>query len=122
MVQVMLLDRERQEEEQLEERRRWEQDRRAREEAYEVERRRREEEMFRKEEQSRRQMEILQSLVDGVHLQGVAATRWAESDKDVRVPKLTEKDDIVSYLTTFERLMVAYEVNEEKWVFNWQLT
>ena len=77
-----------------------------------MERHRREEEIFRKEEPSRRQMELLQSLVDGVHLQGVAATRRAESDKDVRVPKLTEKDDIVSYLTMFERLMVAYERGE----------
>lgn len=35
----------------------------------------------------------------------------------MRIPKLTEKDDIVSYLTMFERLMLAYEVKREKWVF-----
>ena len=32
-------------------------------------------------------------------------------------PKLTESDDIVGYLTTFERVMKAYEVKEERWVF-----
>lgn len=82
-----------------------------------MERRHREDEIVRREEQTRRQMELLQSLVEGVHLQGVAATRRAENDRDVSVPKLTEKDDIVSYLTMFERLMVAYEVKREKWVF-----
>ena len=31
--------------------------------------------------------------------------------------KLTEDDDIVAYFTTFERLMSAYEVKREHWVF-----
>ena len=70
-----------------------------------------------REEQNRRQLELLQSLVEGVQLQGEAATKRAENDRDVKVPKLTENDDIVSYLTMFERLMVAYEVKREKWVF-----
>lgn len=48
-----------------------------------------------REEDTRRQMELLQSLVQGIHTQGEAATRRA---KNVRLPKLTEKDDIVSYL------------------------
>ena len=30
--------------------------------------------------------------------------------------KLSEQDDIESYLTTFERIMRAYEVKEERWV------
>ena len=33
------------------------------------------------------------------------------------VSKLTENDDIKAYHTTFERLMKAYEVREERWVF-----
>ena len=70
-----------------------------------------------REEQNRRQLELLQSLVEGVQLQGEAATKRAENDRDVKVPKLTENDDIVSYLTMFERLMVAYEVKREEWVF-----
>ena len=31
--------------------------------------------------------------------------------------KLTEDYDIVAYFTTFERLMSAYEVKRERWVF-----
>ena len=42
------------------------------------------------------------------------AKRRVENDKDVKVPKLTEQDDIVSYLTMFERLMNAFEVKKEK--------
>ena len=33
------------------------------------------------------------------------------------MPKLTEEDDIVSYLTMFERLMIAYEVSQDRWVY-----
>ena len=86
------------------EQRRWEEEKRLCERELEEERRRREEEMLRREEQTQRQMEILQTLVEGVQMQGEAATRRAEKEKDVRVPKLTEEDDIVAYLTTFERL------------------
>lgn len=54
-------------------------------------------------------MEVLQSLVQGVQLQGEVANKRADGDKDVEVPKLI---DIVAYLTTFERLMIAYEVRQ----------
>ena len=117
MVQVMLAEKERREAEQMEERRRWELERQLREEALLEERRRREEEMAHREEQTRMQMQVLQSLVQGIQLQGEAATKRAENERDVKVPKLTEKDDIVSYLTMFERLMLAYEVKKDKWVF-----
>ena len=30
---------------------------------------------------------------------------------------MTEKDDIEAYLTTFERLMKAYDIKEERWSF-----
>jgi hypothetical protein len=32
----------------------------------------------------------------------------------MKVSKLTKSDDIEAYLTTFERLMKAYEVQEEQ--------
>ena len=83
IVELMFEDRERREAEQLEERRRWEQERRVREETYKEERRRREEEMVFREEQNRRQLKLLQSLVEGVQLQGEAATKRAENDRDV---------------------------------------
>ncbi len=47
----------------------------------------------------------LQALVEGVKKLGEAAVCKAESDKDVKVTKLTENDDIEAYLTTFVRLM-----------------
>ena len=117
MLQIFLQEKQQREAELVDERRSWEEEKRLRERELEEERRRREEEMLRREEQTQRQMEILQTLVEGVQMQGEAATRRAEKEKDVRVPKLTEEDDIVAYLTTFERLMVAYEVREEHWAF-----
>ena len=71
------------------------------------------EERFRGEGQTRKEMELLQALEERIHIQGEAATRRAENDKVVRVPKLTGKDDIVSYLTMFEWLVMAYEVKRE---------
>ena len=41
----------------------------------------------------------------------------ADQEKDVRMERLTEGDDIVAYIMTFERLMLAYEVKKERWAF-----
>ena len=107
MMQILLEERRQREAEQAEERRKWE-----------LEMRVRDEEIGRRDEYNRRQMELLQSLVQGVQMQGENASRRAtEVDKDVKMPKLTAEDDIVAYLTTFERLMRAYEVKRERWVF-----
>jgi hypothetical protein len=61
------------------------------------------------------QMDLLKGLVEGIHKQGEIAATRAEKEKDVKVSKLTESDDIEAYLTTFERLMKAYEVQEGRW-------
>ena len=61
-------------------------------------------------------MLLLQALVEGVKKQGEAAVCKAESDKDV-VAKLTENDNIKAYFTTFEQLMVVYEMKKNKWAF-----
>jgi len=114
MMRFFAEDRRRREEEQAEERRRWLEEKRAWEMTVEEERRRREEELQRREEYNRMQIELLQSLVQGVQLQGEAAAKRADNDKDVKVQKLTENDDIVAYLTTFERLMKAYEVKKDR--------
>lgn len=92
-------------------------DRRKRELELAEERRKWEAELMRRDEHNRQQIEALQSLVKGVHLQTEAANKKAEGEKDVRVPKLTLEDDIVAYLTMFERLMSAYEVKRERWAF-----
>ena len=73
-----------------------------------------EEDLTKCKEESRKQM---QALVEGVKKQGETAVCKAEIDKDVKVAKLTENDDIEVYLTNFERLMVAYEVKKDKWAF-----
>ena len=62
-------------------------------------------------------MEVLQSLVVGIQLQGEVANRRAEREKDAKIAKLTEEDDIVAYLTMFERIMTAYEIKKECWAF-----
>ena len=35
----------------------------------------------------------------------------------MKLARLAEKDDIEAYLTTFERVMEAYEVNKARWSF-----
>jgi hypothetical protein len=72
------------------------------------------------------QMDLLKSLVEGIHKQGETAVTRAEKEKDVKVGKLTESDDIDAYLTMFEeRLMKAYKVQEGRcptsWHHNWLL-
>ena len=38
-------------------------------------------------------------------------------ENELRVVKLTDRDDIEAYLTTFERLMATYSVSRAKWIF-----
>ena len=110
-------ERRRREEELAEERRQREEERRAREAEMREERRLRDDEAERRDVESRRQMEFLKSLVEGVQMRGETAALKAEKEKDVRVAKLSESDDIEAYLTTFERQMQAYEVKRERWAF-----
>ena len=61
-----------------------------------------------------KQMELLERMLDDV------ARRDAKkkTDKDaVDLTRLTDKDDVESYLTTFERMMTAYEIDASRWVF-----
>ncbi len=62
-------------------------------------------------------MHLLQGLVQGLQKQGEVAAIKADRDKDVKLTKLTERDDIEAYLTTFERLMTTYEIKQDKWSF-----
>ena len=52
----------------------------------------------------RRQMDLLRALIEGVQRQGKTAALKLERDRDGKVTKLTEEDDIEAYLTTFERI------------------
>ena len=57
-----------------------------------------------------KQMEMLQDLVRG---QAEKEAKW-DSDP-MKLTRLTEADDIESYLTTFERMVKVYEVNTTRW-------
>ena len=55
---------------------------------------------------------MLQSIVRG-HTE-----KEAKKDSDpMKLTRLTEADDIESYLTTFERMMKAYEIDTARWAF-----
>ena len=43
--------------------------------------------------------------------------RGAVDEEKVRLTELSEADDVEAYLTTFERMMTALEVQKEWWVF-----
>ena len=107
----------RREEERREEARRREEAAAHREEEVRAEFRRRKEESQRREETMREQLNMLRELVTGIQEQGEKATLKMERNRDVKVTKLTEEDDIEAYLTTFERLMKVYDIQEERWSF-----
>ena len=92
-------ERARREEELLEERAR-------REEELREERHHREEETLRREEAMRQQMDLLRGLIEGVQKQGETAAIKLERDRDVKVTKLTEEDDIEAYLSALWRHMM----------------
>ena len=73
---------------------------------------RREAERIRREE-SERQLEWFAKLMERTELR----TRKGPSEKDVQLVRLTEKDDIETYFTTFERVIEAYEIDKSRWAF-----
>ena len=106
-------------------------DRRQLEEEIAAERRQREEDIARerrqREEETGRRLREMQQHVESL-LQVVGRTQEARSghtlgagsshgDKEAKVSKLSHEDDIEAYLTTFERMMVAYGVPKDRWVF-----
>uniref|UniRef100_A0A1X7U2K0 Uncharacterized protein n=1 Tax=Amphimedon queenslandica TaxID=400682 RepID=A0A1X7U2K0_AMPQE len=60
-------------------------------------------------------LEIIRTLVGEIHNQGEANLREHEAwNKDVKLTKLMDNDDIEAYLTTFERQKT---VPRGRWVF-----
>ena len=43
---------------------------------------------------------------------------WDKVQDMPKLSKLMEADDIEAYLTTFERTMEAYEIDQGRWAFN----
>lgn len=62
--------------------------------------------------QMREQMQMLHKLIEESRQPEKPRTRLTEGE--AKLVNLTEQDDIESYLTTFERIMRAYEVKEER--------
>jgi hypothetical protein len=83
----------------------------------ERERERRQDEEQRKEEQQlmRESMEVLKLAVEERREEGREAA--GRREQDIVLTKVTEKDDIEAYLTTFERMMRAYDIGRERWAF-----
>eukprot|EP00731_Ephydatia_muelleri_P000168 Em0001g168a len=64
-------------------------------------------------EESERKLELVARLMERTELR----TRKGQSEKDVQLLRLTKKDDIETYLTTFVRMMEAYEIEKSRWAF-----
>ena len=81
------------------------------------------EERTRREAESRQQLELLTRALEGVGTlrepSGEDGARVARRDAEVglKLTKLGESDDIEAFLTTFERMMVAYGVDKAQWVY-----
>ena len=92
-------------------------DRKIREQQWEAEQQRQREAADGERAQLREQMEMLRQLVEGTTRRAYESrpqTRTS-SDGEPKLMKLSDQDDIEAYLTTFERVMRAYEVSEERW-------
>ena len=112
MVRVMIQDRERRKREIAEERVRREQERV--EERSRSDRQREDSEL--RITEMRRQMERLQDMFTE-HSAATVSARGRSTAEPIKLTRLTDADDIESYLTTFERIMAANEVSRERWSF-----
>ena len=112
MVRVMIQDRERREREIAEERVRREQERV--EERSRSDRQREDSEL--RITEMRRRMERLQDMFTE-HSAATVSARGRSTAEPIKLTRLTDADDIESYLTTFERIMAANEVSRERWSF-----
>ena len=63
-----------------------------------------------------KQLEVLACLTEGRNRESEYVGRVLR-EGEVKVAKLTDKDDIEAYLATFERTMAAYEVSKQRWVY-----
>ena len=62
------------------------------------------------------QMDLLKDMVVTVH-KGEKAEPIGLSNEALKLTRLSDSDDMELYVTTFKRMMVAYEVKEARWAF-----
>ena len=79
-------------------------------------RRQREVETERRLQEMQQHVESLLKVVEKT-TSGLGLGAGGSHEGEAKVSKLTEADDIEAYLTTFERLMEAFSVPKERWVF-----
>ena len=87
-----------------------------------VERARREEllaeERAKREADNEKQMRLMnEQKMEMMRRQFERRTEGTRVVDSLKLTKLTESEDIESYLKTFERMMEAYEVEEDRWAF-----
>ena len=88
-------------------------DRRKREVEFSEDRRKREAEFAEERRLMKEQLDALRALVERP-----ATSRATGEVKDsLKLAKLGDDDDIEAYLTTFERMMAAYEVEKARWTY-----
>jgi len=62
------------------------------------------------------QMEVMRQLVEETRREALEA-RGSGAGTVPKLAKLTESDDVEAYLTTFERTMTAYRVEQNRWSY-----
>ena len=117
MLRAQMEDRRRREEEIAEERRHREEERRVREEELAAERRRQDEEHAQRITEMREQMELLKQMVVESNKRENPDPKSQAAENTLKLTRLSDQDDVEAYLTTFERMMVAYEIKEARWAF-----
>ena len=91
-------------------------DRRKRDDELAEERARRDEEQTRLTKRMEEQLDMMRRLVEGTtRRDGERSTGSSESRDKLVLSKFAEGDDIEAYLTTFERMMTVYGVDESRW-------
>ena len=111
MVKALLASQERREEERCRREEAMLEAQQRREEVMAGEQRKREERM----REFQAQNEMLRNLMEKVH--GKDEGPYRRGPDSLKLAKLAESDDIEVYLTTFERLMAAYEIDASRWAF-----
>jgi hypothetical protein len=117
LVELLLEDRRLHEAEGLrkEEALREERERREREQSEAAARR--EEENEQRVRMMQEQLDMMKNWMDRSSAREDERVRSAGRHEQLKLTKLTESEDIEAYLTTFERMMGVYGVEEDRWAF-----
>ena len=121
MMQLLIEDRRKREEEIAAERVQREEEiaaeRKRQQEELTAERARREDERQAREREVQKQMEEMRTQMEKLMklVEDKTARAKPASELSVKLVPLTEKDDIEAYLVTFERIMEAHKVEKDRW-------